>query len=530
MLGAVYVPGPTAGITAGDIITLDLRDVHGTKIFYQTLPIQNMVGANLPGEKSALHIFDVDKRLDSVIAVGLDHYSLSVDGKSALFKKDGAYWVKDTVSRANEHDDGKKLNFDAMHVRIDPTAEWTELFDNAWRLERDFFYSTAMNGVDWNAVRDSYRKLLPLAGSRADVNYLIGQMLGELSNSHTYVGGGDNGDPTTRVGTPALGVDFGLDEVSGRYKFATIYRGDNTRPDYRSPLTEPGINVKEGDILLAVNGTELRAPQTPYGLMVGIKPSETITLTVDSLDGKRRDVVVTPLESDLQVRENAWIVRNRETVDRLSSGRIAYIYLSDMGPLGMRQFIRQYYGQLDKQALIIDDRWNFGGYISQMLLERLRRVQSRLEVNRERSPNSRDNRFPPTPMICLTNHYSVSGGDMFPYYFKEYGLGKLVGTRTWGGVRALRGDWVMMDGGYITIPEWSDYGPTSQWVIENHGVDPDVEVENLPGELLAGHDKQLETAVALLLKDIAGKPIGLPSPPPLLPAYPADSEVPGPAH
>jgi tricorn protease len=199
--------------------------------------------------------------------------------------------------------------------------------------------------------------------------------------------------------------------------------------------------------------------------------------------------------------------------------------------LGLQQFIRQFYGQLDKhkQALIIDDRWNFGGFIDQTVLERLRRIQNRLDVNRERTPASSYNQFIPGPRICLINHYSLSDGDMFPYFFRQYGLGKLLGTRTWGGVRANRGSWGMMDGGYINIPEWSVYGPESQWVMENHGVEPDIEVENLPGELAAGKDKQLETAVALLLKDIAGKPAGLPAPPPLLPAYPADGEVPGPA-
>jgi tricorn protease len=525
MSRAVSVPE----VQAGNIATLDLR---GARIFYRTLPVQTMDGKSLPGEKSALHVFDTNKRTDKVVAEELDSYSLSADGKTALLKRGDDYITIDT-SADGDGSKERKLKLDGMRVHVDPTAEWTEMFDNAWRLERDFFYSTAMNGVDWNAVHDSYRKLMPLAGSREDVNYLIGQMLGELSNSHTYVGGGDDGDPTKRVSTPALGADFTLNSITGRYSFTTIYGGDNTRPDYRSPLTEPGINVKKGDTLLAINGTELKAPETPYSLMVGISDTETVVLTVaENADGKRRDVVVTPLKNELSVREKAWIDHNRETVDRLSGGRVAYIYLSDMYPLGMRQFIRQFYSQLNKQALIIDDRWNFGGYIDQMVLERLRRVQNRLDVNRQRTPDSSHNQFLPGPMICLINHYSLSDGDMFPYYFRQYGLGKLLGTRTWGGVRSNRGKWYMMDGGYIQIPEWSIYGVTSQWLIENHGVDPDIgfEVENEPGELAVGYDKQLETAVALLMKDIAGKPAGLPTPPPLLPAYPADGEVPTPVH
>ncbi len=521
MSRAVSVP-----VSDGTIVSFDLR---GTKIIYQTFPPQVVDEGNIPGQRPALHVFDIHSRKDSVVADGLSSYSLSADGKTALIKKDADYVIV-KLSSAEGKDAGQKLKLDDMHTRIDPIAEWAELFDNAWRLQRDFFYSTAMNGVDRDAVHGSYRKLLPLAGSREDVNYLIGQMLGELGNSHTYVGGGDKGSTTNSVPTSVLGVDFALDTATGRYSVATIYRGDNSRPDYRSPLTEPGINVKEGDILLAINGTELIAPKTPYELMVGVKDNEPVILTVAAKpDGKLQNVVVRALKSDLSLREMAWIEHKRETVERLSGGRIAYIYLSDMKTLGMRQFIRQFYRQLDKQALIMDDRWNFGGNIDQMLLERLRRVQNRVDVNRQRTPDSRHNQFFPGPMICLINHYSLSDGDMFPYYFRQYGLGKLLGTRTWGGVRSYRGKWALKDGGYIVIPEWSVYGKESQWLMENHGVDPDVEVEDLPDELGADHDKQLETAVSLLMKEIAGKPVGLPPPPSPLPAYPPEGDVPGPA-
>ena len=518
MTRAVSVPN----VLAGDIVTLDLRD---KKIFYQTVPVE-------PGEQSAFHAFDTSSREDSVIFTGLDGYSLSLstDGKITVLLNTGDTFK---IGEATSGGVTSGLSLDAINVRVDPKLEWVELFDNAWRLQRDFFYNTALNGVDWNAVHESYRKLLPLVGSREDLNYLIGQMLGELGNSHTYVGDGDDGNPNSAAPTPALGADFALDASSGRYRFVTVFQGDNTRDYYRSPLTEPGVNVKEGTYLLAINGVELKAPQTPYELMAGISPPETVTLTVaETPDGERRDVVVRPVKSDVPLREKAWVDHNRETVDRLSDGRIAYIYLSDMTTLGLQQFIRQYYGQLDKQALIIDDRWNFGGGLEQMILERLRRIQNRLDVNRERAPDSGHNQFMPGPKIVLINHYSVSEGDEFPYLFRQYGLGKLLGTRTWGGVRGVRGPWKMMDNGYVEIPEWSLYNNKSQWVLENHGVEPDpgMEVENLPGELIADHDKQLETAVAVLLKEIAGEPAGLPPPPPLLPAYPAEGEVPGPAH
>ncbi|MEJ0045961.1 MAG: PDZ domain-containing protein [Rhodospirillales bacterium] len=238
---------------------------------------------------------------------GLDNYSLSADGKKVLIKQEKDWIVTDAAASDGGKDGDKKtLKLDDMRLRVDPRAVWNEVFDNGWRLERDFFYSTVMNGFNWNEIHDTYRKLLPLAGSREDVNYLIGQVIGELANSHTYVGGGDDGDPTEAERTPVLGADFALDAASGHYKFAKIYPGDNTRADYRSPLTEPGIGVREGDLLVAVNGTELRAPETPYSAMVGITPDETVTLTVtDSSGGRRRDVVVKPLKGELSVRKRS---------------------------------------------------------------------------------------------------------------------------------------------------------------------------------------------------------------------------------
>jgi tricorn protease len=204
--------------------------------------------------------------------------------------------------------------------------------------------------------------------------------------------------------------------------------------------------------------------------------------------------------------------------------------MSDMEQLGLQQFIRQYYGQLTKQALVMDDRWNGGGFVDQMVLERLRRILVGLDTNREHIATPTPNQVLAGPKICLINHFSASDGDIFPYYFRQYGLGKLLGTRTWGGVRGIRGEWKMMDGGFVTIPEDATYGLDSQWVIENHGVDPDIEVENLPSELQAGHDKQLEMAVDLMVKQIGTTSPGLPKAPPLLPAYPPAGNVPGPSH
>jgi tricorn protease len=506
-------------------------DARTDRIYYLTQPV-SLIEGNLNGEKSALHFYDFKKRKDSVVTEDIDSYSLSLDGQHVLVRHKSDYTVLDARANAGKPEPGKdddshkKLDLGHMRVLADPPAEWAEMFDNAWRLQRDMFFSPVMNGQDWSAVRESYRKLTPQLGSREDLNWLIGQMLGELGNSHTYVGGGDDGDTGPKVHAALLGVDWTLDAASGRYRFTTIYPGDNTREAYRSPLSQPGLNVKAGDYLLAVNGVELRAPTDPDSLMQLADAETTVDLTVsDSASGARRHVVVKPVEKELGVREAAWIAHNRAVVDKLSGGRIGYVYMSDMEQLGLQQFVRQFYPQLNKQALIMDDRWNGGGFIAPYALERLRRVLVAMAVNRERAVATEPLELLNGPKVALLNHWSASDGDIFPYLFKQYGLGKLIGTRSWGGVRGIRGNWAMMDGGYITIPEEAMYTTDSQWAVENHGVDPDIEIENQPADLLAGHDAQLEAAVDVLMKQIAGKPPGPPPPPPLLPPYPASGMV-----
>ena len=519
MARAVAVPVDPANIAQ--------LDVRKGKIFYLTQPI-GLIDGTLKGESSALRVYDLEKRKDQVVAEDVDAYSVSFDGQKILIRKDKDYSVVDAKPDATKDSDGvKKLDLSHMRELVDPAQEWTEMFNNGWRLERDLFFSTAMNGVDWKAVHDNYARLLPTLGSREDLNYLIGQMLGEMSNSHTYVGGGDNGETGPTVHAALLGVDWALDPASGRYRIAAILPGDNTRDDYRSPLAQPGLAVKAGDYVLAVNGVELQAPSDPDSLLQLADSEATVDLTVaDTPGGARRHVVVTPVRAEGSLREAAQIAHNRSVVDKLSGGRIGYVYMSDMEQLGLQQFVRQFYAQLDKQAMIMDDRWNGGGFIAPFALERLRRMLVTLGVNRESGVGTEPEEVLNGPKVALLNHWSASDGDIFPYLFKLYGLGQLVGTRSWGGVRGIRGNWQMLDGGYVTIPEDALYTPDSVWAVENHGVDPDVEVENNPADLLAGHDVQLETAVAILMKQIAGKPAGLPPPPPLVPAYPPSGIVP----
>jgi tricorn protease len=487
-----------------------------------------MIEGELKGEKPALHIYDFVRRKAAVVSEDVDSYALSGDGSKILIKHEKDYTVIDAKPDAtHDHDTTHQLDLSHLSMLVDPRAEWLEMFENAWRLERDFFFSPVMNGQNWQALHDQYARLVPLLGSREDLNWLIGQLLGELGNSHTYVGGGDDGDTTPKLHPALLGVDWALDRASGRYRLATIYPGDNTRNAYRSPLSEPGLAVKAGDYVLAINGQELRAPADPDALLQLTSASEPVELSVaDSPSGPARQILVRPISKELSVREAAWISQNRAMVDRLSNGRVGYIYMSDMEQLGLQQFVRQFYSQLGKQAVILDDRWNGGGFVAPMALERLRRVLVALGTNREAAVGTEPNELIGGPKITLLNHWSASDGDIFPWLFQRYGLGKLLGTRSWGGVRGIRGMWSMMDGGYVTIPEDAMYKLDSTWAVENHGVDPDIVVEDEPADLLAGHDKQLETAVHLMVEAIGKAPAGLPAQPPLLPPYPASGMVP----
>jgi len=528
-LMARAVPLP---IPAADITQLDARDDN---IYYRVGQPQMLEGA-LPRSKSSLHIYNLEKRKDATLAEDLDSYSLSYDGSKVLFKKSGDddsddgghYAIADAkMPEEDKKPEAKSLDLSHMRTRVEPKQEWAEMFENAWRLERDLFVNSKMNGVNWQAVHDAYAKLLPLVGAREDLNYLIGEVQGELGNSHTYVGGGDEDNPADSVSTPLIGADF-APMASGHYTFAKIYPGDNTRDKYRSPLTEPGVDVHQGDLLLAVNGRELKAPMDPYSLFVGLE-DQPVTLTVaDAGGGHRRDVTVKPLKNELSLREKDWIDQNRAIVDKMSGGKIAYMYLSDMEAVGTEQFIRQFYPQMDKQALLVDDRWNGGGNVDQILLERLRRILIGMATTREGGNTSIPQQLILGPKVCLINNYSASDGDIFPYYFRKYGLGPLIGTRTWGGVRGIRGDWTLLDGGYITVPEDSLYGLKSEWVIENHGVDPDIAVDTDPGQLMAGRDSQLEAGVNYLMAKLKNHPVGLPPRPAELPAYPKNGQPPGP--
>ena len=408
----------------------------------------------------------------------------------------------------------------AMEMHIDPPAEWKQMFNETWRQERDFFFEKSMNGVDWAKERDRYAALLPYAADRYDLTYLLGEMVGELANSHTYVGGGDHPD-LHPVNLGLLGVDYELDAAIGYYRFKKIYQGENWDAALRSPLTEPGVVVKEGDYLLAVNGRELKAPEPPNELFVNTA-GQTVTLTVNSQPSETgaRQVLVKPIASEYALRQFDMVTSNRRKVDQATGGRVGYIYIPNMGGDGLNEFVKQFFPQIRKQGLIIDVRYNGGGFVDQLIFERLRRILAGMDSARNFASGTIPDVVFNGSMVCVTNEYAASDGDIFSYFFKKYHLGPLIGMRTWGGVRGIRGFVPLMDGGYITRPEFSVYGVNSEWVIENHGVAPDIEVDNTPDQVMKGHDPQLERAIEEVMKAIQQNPKHLPPRPADLPAYP----------
>jgi tricorn protease len=506
-------------------------------VYYSTLPIVGLSGP-LPGESPEIHVFDMKERKDNVLITGATGFALSFDGSKLLYvappggvmpgedeeagpPKAETFGIIDAKPPKTPHQVGDDaLNLGQMNMRIDPRAEWKQIFNEVWRQERDYFYEASMNGVDWNGERERYAALLPYVADRFDLTYVLGEMIGELSNSHTYTGGGDYPD-LHPVSIGMLGVNFALDSASGFYKFGKIYPGENWASSVRSPLTEPGVDVKEGDYLIAVNGHTLRAPENPYEPFVNLA-NQNVTLTVNSQpseDGARR-IVVKPVSSEFSLRELDMIETNRLKVDAATGGRVGYVYLPDMSAAGLNEFVRQYFPQIRKEGLIFDVRYNGGGFVDELIFERLRRILAGMESARNfESGTIPDNVFLGY-MACVTNHYAASDGDFFSYYFKYYHLGPLIGTRTWGGVRGIRGYMPLMDGGYITRPEFSLYGLDSKWLVENHGVAPDIEVDNRPDLVMKGKDPQLEKAIDVVMKKIQEHAKRLPPRPADLPAYP----------
>jgi tricorn protease len=378
------------------------------------------------------------------------------------------------------------------------------MFADVFRFERDFFYDPGMHGVDWPGLRQRYGKLLEDAVTRWDVDFLIGEFIGELNASHTYHGGGDMEQaPQRNVGL--LGVDWEL--ANGAYRVKRIVRGGAWDASVRSPLDEPGVNVKEGEYVLAVNGVAIDAKRDPWAAFQGLG-DKTVVLTVSgspSASGARQ-VVVKCLPSETELRFRAWIEERRQIVDKATNGRIGYIYVQSTGVEAQNELVRQFMAQWKKDGLIIDERWNSGGQIPDRFIELLNRPILAYWAMRD----GVSQQWPPVahrgPQVMLINGWSGSGGDAFPAYFREAGLGPLIGTRTWGGLIGISGNPPLLDGGSITAPTFRFFGTGGEWEVEGIGVSPDIEVVDAPHLLAQGRDPSLEKGIEVLLKDLQQRP------------------------
>ncbi|HEY4290828.1 MAG TPA: PDZ domain-containing protein [Puia sp.] len=441
-------------------------------------------------KSQALRFFDLDKRTTKTILPDVSGYQLAADGKHLLVTKDRAYFI---VAADEGQKMEKKLRTAEMQQWVNPREEWRQIFVDAWRIERDYFYDAKMHGVDWNKVKTQYGKLIEEASTREEVDFIIGEMLGELSSSHTYHGGGAVED-TKRASVGYLGIDWAAD--GDYYKIKKIIRGAAWDAEVRSPLDQPGVPVKEGDYILAVNGVPLTTKTDPYAVFGNLagKPIELTYSSNPSFNGAH-NIVVQPLSAENRLRNLAWIEEKRRRVEEATNGQVGYIYVRSTGVDGQNELIRQFTGQLDKKALIIDERFNDGGQIPDRFIEMLNRKPLAWWATRDGIAW----KWPPAgnfgPKVMLINGWSGSGGDAFPDYFRKTGLGPLIGTRTWGGLIGISGAPALIDGGNITVPTFRMYNPDGTWFKEGHGVDPDILLPEDLTQGAQGKDNQLERAI-----------------------------------
>ncbi|MES1938352.1 S41 family peptidase [Salinisphaera hydrothermalis] len=515
---AVRLPVPDANIS-------NIFEAKGI-VYYTTEPSQTIEGP-LSGEKSELRAYDMDKRKDQTLQTDVQHVALSADGSTLFYQHKGDWTTRPASFAKNPGDDAvDKIDLSGVKRWVVPEAEWPTAYGEAMRDVRDYFLNPKLIHKIWPAIDDRYRKLLPRAATRRDVDWLIANAMGSSGESHMYVRDGDDGWKTPANTTADLGAEFALDKASGRYKITKIYTGDNTVPGYEAPLNQPGLKVKTGDYVLAINGQSLKAPTNPYKLLQGTNGS-TISLKVaDDASGKNAHIIhVDPVANAHKLHLLAWIRHNRQTVDQMSHGQIGYVYLEDMEATGMKEFIRQYYSQRNKKAIIFDDRWNLGGFIDPMLFDRIDRQLDGMFTNRYRATSPTPN-APMGYMAALINRGSASDGDIFAYMFKKDHLGPTIGSRTWAGVRGYDGAFDLLGGGSLVVSDDGMYGDNGKWIVENIGVNPDVTVHDKPEDLNAGHDAQLEKAVHMLMDKIQSKPKTYPQAPAWMPAFPPQPDYP----
>jgi tricorn protease len=468
-----------------------------------------------PEQQSALYRFDLTTRKAEKLMEGVNDFTVSFDGKKMLYSKGRTSTRKwfITSAAAPAGNGGASaaakpdtpINLVRMEVLVDPRAEWKQEYNEVWRIERDFFYDPNLHGLNLAATSKHYEPYLENIGSRYDFSYLLSEMLGELTVGHMYIR--TPATPPSEEGKVGLlGADYTVE--NGRYRISHIYQGENWNPQLRAPLTQPGVNVHEGDYLLAVNGRELKGMDEIFELFEGSADKSTTLKVAASADGKgAHNVTVVPIENEGNLRNRAWIYGNLHKVDEISGGKLAYVYLPDTGFGGYTSFNRYFFAQVGREGAVIDERFNGGGSAADYVIDYLRRPLQNYWVTREGKDFTTPVGAIFGPKAMIINAYAGSGGDALPWYFRDAKLGPLVGTRTWGGLVGIYDYPDLMDGGSVTAPRVAFYNRTGEWDVENHGVAPDVEVEITPKDWMTGRDPQLEKAVALVMDGLKKNPL-----------------------
>lgn len=431
--------------------------------------------------------------------------SLSADGKMAIYRSGSEYGIIPLTT--GQKAGAGKLDLKGLEMKINPQKEWNQIYVDAWRIFRDYFYVDNMHGVNWNEMKSRYNVLLPFVSHRADLDYILSEIVAELNVGHSYIDWGDF-ERVKRIDNGLLGAELSADETSGRYRISRIYKGENWNPGRRSPLTEQGVDVKEGDYLISINGKEITSSTNPYFFLENSagKPVEITVSSKLTADDKRTSLIK-PVSSELELMYLKWVNERRALVDKLSGGRIGYIHVPNTSVEGNRELFQGMYTYFDKEALIIDDRYNGGGFIPDRMADLLDRHSLIYWHRNGLLPGKSPNISHDGPKAMLINGYSSSGGDAFPYFFKKMGLGKLIGTRTWGGLVGISGNAGLVDGGNISVPQFGVFDGDKGWIIEGIGVYPDIEVVDRPEQLAKGIDPCIEKAVEVLLEELKEKPV-----------------------
>jgi tricorn protease len=467
-----------------------------------------------PGIRALWRFTTADKRDTDELINNLDGFIVSQNGEKLLYSKGGAWFLAaagDLKPGSPDGTPGKPLNTGAMQAVVDPRAEWKQMYRETWRIERDFLYDPHTHGLSIPKIEAKYAPFLDGLASREEFTYLCEEMLGEISIGHMFIRGPYTPDKSPKVGL--LGADYAV--ANGRYKFAKIYNGQNWTPSLTAPLTLPGINIRDGEYLFAVNGRELHAADNLYSFFDGTAGKQTVLHVGWKPDeSDAHDVTVVPVDSEHGLRNLDWINENRVKVDKLSGGKIAYVYMPNTGGAGYTNFNRYFYAQIDRQGLVLDERYNEGGFIADYIVNVLSQQPLSGAIERDGKPVHDPVGAIFGPKAMIINQSAGSGGDAMPWYFRKAKLGTLVGTRTWGGLVGIGGYPTLLDGGGVTAPRYAIYGLHGEWEVEGHGIPPDIEVQEYPKDVAAGHDLQLEKAVQVVLDQLKEHPVpAIPIPP-----------------